>query len=380
MIQRLWMRWRRRQADAVEPSDDSPRLCADVTQADRDPVQQRAGTVGPSGGLRTDRPERVTARAGTGGPSRVLGTGEPGSRAAAGVRTDRPEPRVERGGRGGRAHWAFGDERMLQAWRQLKANGGGPGVDGVDIASFEANLKEHLAVLQAELSQGSYRPQPVRRVLIPKRNEGLRPLAVWTLRDRLAQRAVLNAVEPLFEPIFLPCSHGFRPGRSVQTAAEMVCAARDEGLRWVLDADIKECFENIDPALLMRLVRRRLKDKRLLGLIDCWLQARVLTAGGQMRAAGTAQGGVLSPLLCNVYLHEFDTALGRQQLRLVRYADDFVVLQRRRREAEAAQAAAQEALAVLRLEFNSYKTRIVSFDQGFKFLGMFFVRDEVFVL
>lgn len=301
-------------------------------------------------------------------------------RAAANGPARPPLPNLPALRQGERPHPAFSDEALRRAWQQLKANGGGPGVDGVDIASFEARLKEHLAVLQAELSQGSYRPQPVRRVLIPKRNEGLRPLAVWTLRDRLAQRAVLNAVEPLFEPLFLPCSHGFRPGRSVQTAAEMVGAARDEGLRWVLDADIKECFENIDPVLLMRLVRRRLKDKRLLGLIDCWLQARVLTAGGQMRAAGTAQGGVLSPLLCNVYLHEFDSTLVRQQLRLVRYADDFVVLQRRRREAEAAQAAAQEALAVLRLEFNLYKTRIVSFDQGFKFLGMFFVRDEVFVL
>ena len=115
---------------------------------------------------------------------------------------------------------------------------------------------------------------------------------------------------------------------------------------------------------------------------DEWqkLHNRVLTAGGQMRAAGTAQGGVLSPLLSNVYLHEFDTALARQQLRLVRYADDFVILQRRRKEAEAAQAVAQERLALLHLEFNPYKTRIVSFDQGFKFLGMFFVRDEVFVL
>jgi len=269
---------------------------------------------------------------------------------------------------------------MLQAWRQLKANGGGPGVDGVDIAGFERKLAEHLAALQAELSEGVYRPQPVRRVLIPKRNEGLRPLAVWTLRDRLAQRAVLNAVEPLFEPRFLACSHGFRPGRSTLSATEMVLTARDEGLRWVLDADIKECFENIDPALLTQLVRRQLGDKALLRLIDLWLRARILTAAGQVRAAGTAQGGVLSPLLCNVYLHQFDVALTERGLRLVRYADDFVVLSRRRREAEVAQDRALTALAALRLEFNLYKTRIVHFDQGFKFLGRFFVRDEVYEL
>ncbi len=282
--------------------------------------------------------------------------------------------------RDGRAHPAFNDEALRRAWQQVKANGGGPGVDGVDIQAFEVHLAEQLATLQVELSQGSYQPQTVRRVLIPKRNEGLRPLAIWTLRDRLAQRAVLNAVEPLFEPRFLACSHGFRPGRSTQSAAEMVITARDEGLRWVLDADIKECFENIDPTLLLRLVRRQLQDKALLRLIELWLQARILTAAGQVRAAGAAQGGVLSPLLCNIYLHQFDVALTKRSLRLVRYADDFVVLGQWRKEAEAAQEMAQAALAALRLEFNPYKTRIVHFDQGFKFLGRFFVRDEVFEL
>jgi group II intron reverse transcriptase/maturase len=282
--------------------------------------------------------------------------------------------------RGQRIHPAFSDEALRRAWQQVKANGGGPGVDGVDIQAFDARLGEQLTALQVELSCGSYRPQDVRRVLIPKRNEGLRPLAIWTLRDRLAQRAVLNAVEPLFEPRFLACSHGFRPGRSTQSATEMVLTARDEGLRWVLDADIKECFENIDPALLTQLVRRQLGDKALLRLIDLWLRARILTAAGQVRAAGTAQGGVLSPLLCNVYLHQFDVALTERGLRLVRYADDFVVLSRRRREAEVAQDRALTALAALRLEFNLYKTRIVHFDQGFKFLGRFFVRDEVYEL
>ena len=289
-------------------------------------------------------------------------------------------PAARRLNRNGKAHPAFSDEALRRAWQQVKANGGGPGVDGVDIQAFEAHLAEQLAALQVELSQGSYQPQAVRRVLIPKRNEGLRPLAIWTLRDRLAQRAVLNAVEPLFEPRFLACSHGFRPGRSTQSAVDMVIAARDEGLRWVLDADIKECFDNIDPTLLMQVVRRQLHDKALQRLIDLWLQARILTAAGQVRAAGAAQGGVLSPLLCNIYLHQFDLALTERGWRLVRYADDFVVLNQRRKEAEAAQETAQAALAALRLEFNPYKTRIVHFDQGFKFLGRFFVRDEVFEL
>lgn len=279
-----------------------------------------------------------------------------------------------------RVHPAFQREALRRAWQQVKANGGGPGVDGLDIATFEAHLDAHLAALQLELSQGTYRPQPVRRVLIPKRNEGLRPLAIWTLRDRVAQRAVLNALEPIFEPQFLDCSHGYRPGRSTQTASDAVVAARNEGLRWVLDADIQDCFDSIDPALLMQMLRRQVRDRHLLRLVELWLQARILSASGQVRAAGAAQGGVLSPLLSNIYLHPFDVALTRQGLRLVRYADDFVVLCRRRRDAEEARAAAEGALKDLRLQLNPHKTRVVHFDQGFKFLGRFFVRDEVYEL
>ena len=142
----------------------------------------------------------------------------------------------------------------------------------------------------------------------------------------------------------------------------------------------KDCFESIDPRLLMGTVRQRVKDRVILRLLEAWLQARILTAEGQMRAAGTSQGGVLSPLLCNVYLHSFDVALTRQKLHLVRYADDLVVLCQRRHEAVAAGKTASRALAPLRLELNPHKTRVVHFDQGFKFLGVFFLRNEHFYL
>jgi len=279
-----------------------------------------------------------------------------------------------------RGHPAFSKDALRRAWRQVRANGGGAGVDGVVIAAFEADLESELERLRRELIQGTYRPRGVRRVLVPKPREGLRPLAVWTLRDRVAQRAVYDYLEPFFEPMFLDCSHGFRPGRSVQTAVADVLAARDQGLRWVLDADIKDCFESIDPRLLMRMVRRRVKDKVILRLLKAWLQARILTAEGQVRAAGTAQGGVLSPLLCNIYLHPFDVALTGQKLCLVRYADDLLVLCRRRREAIAAGEMANRILAALHLELNPHKTRVVHFDQGFKFLGVFFLRNEHFWL
>ena len=374
----VWFRRRRLnengQKDAVQPQ----------------PLPAR-GSPQPSAGRGVPAPKDASA-AQSGPPPVLAGAkGAPAVSLDAQVRANagRPAPAPGKSGqrpaaprlnRNGKAHPAFSDDALRRAWQQVKANGGGPGVDGVDIQAFEAHLADQLAALQVELSQGSFQPQAVRRVLIPKRNEGLRPLAIWTLRDRLAQRAVLNAVEPLFEPRFLACSHGFRPGRSTQSAVDMVIAARDDGLRWVLDADIKECFDNIDPTLLMQLVRRQLHDTALLRLIELWLQAHILTAAGQVRAAGAAQGGVLSPLLCNIYLHQFDLALTERGLHLVRYADDFVVLNQRRKEAEAAQETAQAALAALRLEFNPYKTRIVHFDQGFKFLGRFFVRDEVFEL
>lgn len=279
-----------------------------------------------------------------------------------------------------RPHPAFTEEALRRAWRAVRANGGGAGVDGVDIAVFEARLDAELATLAQELCTGAYRPRAVQRIFIPKRNEGLRPLAVWTLRDRVAQRAVYAALEPLFEPGFLPCSHGFRPARSVQTAVADVAAARERGLRWVVDADIKDCFDSIDTNLLMDFVRQKVKDRMLLAILERWLHAGILTAAGTTRPAGTAQGGVLSPLLCNVYLHSFDLDITSHNLCLVRYADDLVVLCRRRQEAVSAQRVVETALQRLRLQLNPYKTRVVSFDEGFKFLGVFFLRNEQFML
>ena len=277
-------------------------------------------------------------------------------------------------------HPAFSEEAMRRAWRAVRANGGGAGTDGVDLAAFEARLDVELAALARELTDGSYVPRGVRRILIPKRNEGLRPLAIWTLRDRVAQRAVYAALEPRFEPGFLPCSHGFRPGRSVQTAVADVVAGRDQGLRWVVDADIKDCFDSIAPDLLMPMVKQKVKDATLLRALESWLQAGVLTASGAVRPAGAAQGGVLSPLLCNIFLHPVDVTLTGQGLHLVRYADDLVVLCRRRQEAQAAQQRLEAALKRLRLQLNPTKTRLVSFDDGFKFLGVFFLRNETFDL
>lgn len=275
-------------------------------------------------------------------------------------------------------------EGLRAAWRKVKANGGGPGVDGERLADFAADLDRNLGTLSHALRQGGYRPQKVLRVLVPKASGERRPLALLTIRDRIVQRAMHDALAPAYERAFLPCSFGFREHLATRDAVDAVAQARRRGLRWVVDGDIRQCFEHIDHALLMAALRRDVSDRRTLRLIELFLKARVFNewaGGGDLAGArGALQGGALSPLLCNVYLHPFDLTLTSAGLALVRYADDWVVLCKTRREAEAALARASSELAQLRLALNPYKTRITSFDQGFSFLGAFFVRDEQYWL
>lgn len=278
------------------------------------------------------------------------------------------------------AQW-FGPEALRQAWRAVQAAGGGPGVDGVTLARFAERLDEELAELGGELRAGVYRPRPPRQVWVPKRGEGLRPLLLWALRDRIAQRAVYEILSPCLEPHFLPCSFGFRPGLGVDDAVQQLIAQRDSQRLWVVDGDIRACFESIDCRRLLRLLRGRVQDRLILRYVAAWLDADILTsADGRPQAAGVSQGGVLSPLLANLYLHEFDGTLTRRGLTLLRYADDFVICCRRRREAESALRQAGDALARLRLELHPDKSRVVHFDQGFRWLGYFFVRRQVYRL
>ncbi len=306
----------------------------------------------------------------------------PGLRKITGSSGDKPRPAVARPSkrrrprRGRRRHSAFTAAAMHRAWRDVRSSGGGAGVDGETIAHFEADLPARLGQLGSELSRGKYRPRGVRRVFVPKPKGGLRPLVIWTLRDRVAQRAVYNAVAPRFESRFLDCSHGFRPGRSTATAVAQVAEARDEGFRWVLDADIQDCFDSIDAERLTRELREWLDDRQLCRTIECWLTAEARGRDGRRHILSAAQGGVLSPLLCNVYLHSFDLRLQRRDLRLVRYADDFVCLVRRRRDLKRARQRVETALQERGLRLNPGKTRETSFDEGFAFLGYFLLRDE----
>jgi RNA-directed DNA polymerase len=408
-------------------------------------------------------------------------------------------------------------KNLTDAWRKVRANIRVPdrkhsqGVDLVSLQEFEVNWAENMAELALALEEGTYLPMPVKRVKIRKKGGGTRTISILSVQDRIAQRAVLNVIEPIFEERFLDCSYGFRPNRSVQDAIERIIEYRAEGYTWVVDADIEACFDSIDHDILMALLSRYISDQEILRLIKLWLKVGMLgmaaveeeasrtgitipfetlfglTKGYMERAVdwgiehlleregtpaytfveeepdlgvkaseeaareealrrlsgdllllllsfskpilkrarrlpslgkqaaklatprnvaigvavtllgaliplvrksltrevgevGTPQGGALSPLLANVYLHEFDVGMTKKGYKLVRYADDFVILCRDEAEAQRALADAEKVLASLRLRLNVAKTRIVPFDEGFSFLGAVFAREEVSVV
>jgi RNA-directed DNA polymerase len=403
-------------------------------------------------------------------------------------------------------------ENLADAWGRVRRNirvrdrASSRGADGQSIEDFECHLEANLAHLARQLQDGTYRPRPVQRFLLPKRGGGARTISVLAVRDRVAQRAVQNVIEPLFEARFLDCSYGFRPGRSVADAVARLLAYRQAGCTWVLDADVQDCFDSLDHRLLMRFVRPVVREPAIWRLIQAWLDAGVMGAladevaherrsvpwdglldaaarhldtaldwglrhlvgqedglpydvavpvdgsvssldpeavrrralgrlgrealvlglsfsrplverarrslpewgkalrrrnvalaalaslgvallplaykalsadeGGQ-DAAGTPQGSVLSPLLANVYLNQFDRAMVRRGFCLVRYADDWCIVGRSRTQVERAQEAAERALARLKLSLNEEKTRILRLDEGFVFLGSRFQADGV---
>jgi RNA-directed DNA polymerase len=265
---------------------------------------------------------------------------------------------------------------LERAWGQVRANRGAAGIDRVTLAAVEQfGVHRLLDELAADLKDGGYRPLPSRRVFIPKPgSQERRPLSIPTVRDRIVQAAVKTVIEPIFEADFEPCSFGFRPKRSAHDALQLILDECFQGLRWVVETDIASCFEAIPHERLMQAIEERIVDRNLLKLLRALLRAGVMEEGAVRRSvSGTPQGGVVSPLLCNVYLHRLDRAWQtRGRGVLVRYADDLVVMCKTELEARRALAALQTALSELGLDLKQAKTRIVHLregGEGFDFLG-----------
>lgn len=268
---------------------------------------------------------------------------------------------------------------LLRAFDRVERNQGGAGTDRETIEVFAAALDRKLRELRAELRDHSYRPKPLRIADLPKPNGGVRTLAIPSVRDRVAQTAVALTLVPLFEVEFEDVSYAYRPGRSADHAVQALMRLRDAGYTWVVDADIDSYFDSIPHDKLLATLERYVSDAEVTDLIKLWVHADVARPGGTRRLrAGIAQGSPLSPLLANLYLDALDESFLEAGHKVIRYADDFVVLAKTRPKAEAALRLSEEVLADLGLVLHPRKTRVVDFDQGFRFLGIDFLRSMAY--
>ncbi len=267
----------------------------------------------------------------------------------------------------------FAPATLEAAWEKVWANEGAAGVDRQSVERFAARAELYLAELTTALREGSYRPQPIRRVEIPKGDGRTRPLGIPTVKDRIVQTAVKLVLEPIFEATFRPTSYGFRPGRGCQDALREVAQLIEDGYTFVVDADFESYFDTIPHERLMQRIEERISDGRILGLLRGWLEQDIMQDLQRWTPTeGTPQGAVISPLLANSYLHPLDELMAAHGYRMVRYADDFVVLCKSHEEADAALATIRAWVLDNGLRLHPDKTHVGDYrqaGQGFEFLG-----------
>ncbi|CCO07550.1 group II intron reverse transcriptase/maturase [Desulforamulus hydrothermalis] len=269
-------------------------------------------------------------------------------------------------------------ENLEKAYKAVRANKGAPGADGVTVKAYGENLEERLSQLHYELKTGTYEPQPVLRVEIPKPDGSKRPLGIPTVKDRVVQQALLNILQPIFEPDFHPSSYGYRPNRSChQAVAKAEMFINKYGLEHVVDMDLSKCFDRLDHELILKGVARKVSDGKVLKLISKFLTAGVMKDGAwEGTDLGSPQGGVISPLLTNIYLDHFDQAMKNKGIRIVRYADDILIFGKTLKEAKQYKRIATEILeGELKLTVNREKTHITNVSKGVAYLG-FIIRSK----
>ncbi|QKD83384.1 CRISPR-associated endonuclease Cas1 [Thermoleptolyngbya sichuanensis A183] len=278
-------------------------------------------------------------------------------------------------------------ENFEQTWLKVRRNRGCAGVDGETVEAFEQDADRKLATLRRQIETGTYQPMPLRSLHIPKKPK-LKPgeppktewrgLAVPTVRDRIVQQALLNLLHPILEPQFENSSFAYRPGRSYKSAVQQIDQWRQRGYDWVLDADVVKYFDNIQHGRLFDELQERVHDPAIGHLVERWIGSGVSTASGLILPnKGVPQGAVISPILANVYFDNFDEAIEAAGLKLVRYADDFVILAKSKARIEKAHDLVEELLDTMGLELHPDKTRVTHFNDGFRFLGHTFVRSLI---
>ena len=298
--------------------------------------------------------------------------------------TDRMLTALENGVKGGKWHSlidkVYSTDNLRTAWKKVKQNKGSAGSDHQIIPAFEENLEKNLERIHHQLKNRRYYPHSIRRVWIPKpgkRNEK-RPLGIPTIRDRIVQTALRQVIEPIFEHSFSDNSYGFRPNRGCKTALREVDRLLKSGFTWVVDIDLKSYFDTIDHEILMERIGEKISDSRILELIRQFLNQKVLdTARGWTPERGSPQGAVISPLLSNIYLDPLDKQMEKEGYKMIRYADDMVILCKTRKEAEAAMKSLSDWVSRAKLELHPEKTCIVdsTLPGGFDFLGYHFERN-----